>query len=84
VPNWPRRDVVTRAELDNAVDIDEFRTLLGQGSRRRERVSREYAARVASTKGFPDPIVDHQRLRLWHRDDVEVWLDAHRPGWRLP
>lgn len=71
---------VSRAELRDLVDIDQLRDLLGRG--RGERMSRSYATTIANRKGFPDPLIDHPRLRLWRRGDVERWLDANRPGWR--
>lgn len=70
----------SREELNDLVTIDELRDLLGR--LRGERVSREYAAKVANSKRFPDPLIDHPRLRLWLRVDVEAWLDRNRPGWR--
>lgn len=78
----PDDETVTLGELRNAVDIDELRTLLGRTSRRGERVARSYATTVADSRRFPEPIVDHPRLRLWLRADVEAWLDTNRPGWR--
>ena len=45
-------------------------------------VSRQYATRLVTTKGFPDPVLDDDRLRLWLRLDVARWLDANRPDWR--
>lgn len=75
-------EMISRAELRTLVDIDGLRSLLGAGTARRERVSRSYATAVASRKGFPDPLIDHPRLRLWRRVDVETWLDTNRPGWR--
>lgn len=81
-PPWPRRQSVTLAEIADAVDIDQLRDLLGYGSRTGERVSRSYAQRIGESRRFPPPIVDHPRLRLWHRDDVTAWLDLNRPGWR--
>lgn len=79
---WPKRETISLAELAEAVDVDALRDLIGRGSRQRQRVSRAYAVRVATTKGFPDPILDHPKLRLWHRADVEQWLDLNRPTWR--
>ncbi|CAJ60882.1 hypothetical protein FRAAL2233 [Frankia alni ACN14a] len=75
---------VRRSALHDLVDIDELRTLLGRTSRRGERVARSYADSISNSKGFPDPLVEHPRLRLWLRADVEEWLDGHRPGWRDP
>jgi len=45
-------------------------------------VSRARAQNVAGRRGFPLPILDHPRLRLWLRPEVEAWLEQHRPGWR--
>lgn len=73
---------VRRSDLRDLVDVDQLRDLLGRTSRRGERVARSYADSTASAKGFPDPLVDHPRIRLWRRLDVEAWLDANRPGWR--
>lgn len=70
------------AELRTLVDVDELRGMLGR--ERGRRVSRPRATQVVVTKGFPDPLVDHPRLRLWLRADVEAWLDRNRPGWREP
>jgi hypothetical protein len=70
----------TGAELSTLVDIDELRDLLGRV--RRERVSRSYAVRIAEHRGFPAPLIDRPRIRLWLRADVERWLDHNRPGWR--
>jgi hypothetical protein len=75
-------DLVPRAELRDLVDINQLRDLLGRTSRRGERVARSYAVSVSNSKGFPDPLVDHPRLRLWRRSDIEAWLDRNRPGWR--
>ncbi|MEX5707862.1 hypothetical protein AB1484_05985 [Parafrankia sp. FMc6] len=78
----PDDETLTVRELRDAVDIDALRTLLGRGSRRGERVNRSTANYYASRKGFPDPLLDHPRLRLWRRSDVERWLDLNRPNWR--
>ena len=75
-------EVIRRDELRDLVDIDELRELLGRTTRRAEKVARSYADSIANRKGFPDPLIDHPRLRLWRRADVERWLDANRPGWR--
>lgn len=72
----------SREELNDLVTVDELRDLLGR--LRGERVSREYAVKVANSKGFPDPLINHPRLRLWLRDEVHAWLDRHRPGWSDP
>jgi hypothetical protein len=80
-------DLVSRAELGdlaNLVDINRLRDLLRTTTRRRERASRSYAGTIAGSRGFPPPLIDHPRLRLWLLRDVEPWLDQHRPGWREP
>ncbi|CAI7977960.1 hypothetical protein FRAHR75_400001 [Frankia sp. Hr75.2] len=78
----PRDESVTVGDLEDAVDIDQLRDLLGRTTRRGERVARSYAQVVAGRKGFPDPIVDRRNVRLWLRSEVEAWLDANRKGWR--
>ena len=78
----PDDEPLTVRDLRTAVDIDELRTLLGYGSRRGERVNRSTANYYARARGFPEPILDHPRLRLWRRTDIERWLDLNRPGWR--
>jgi hypothetical protein len=78
-------DLVSRAELRDRtrlVDVDRLRDLLSPTTRRRERTSRSYASAVAGSRGFPPPLIDYLRLRLWLRADVERWLDRNRPGWR--
>jgi len=78
VSGRPPGETVTVAELADAVDIDELRDLLGATTRRRERAARSYAQYVAGRKGFPEPIVDHPRLRLWLRREVLAWITANR------
>jgi hypothetical protein len=75
-------ECITYAQLADAVDIDELRVMLGRASRRGERVSRSYATTVADSRSFPAPFLDHPRLRLWRRGDIETWMDANRSGWR--
>jgi hypothetical protein len=75
---------VRRSDLRSLVDIDELRGILGRGSRRRERVARSYADSISRERGFPLPLIEHPRIRLWLRTDVEDWMDRHRPGWREP
>jgi hypothetical protein len=78
-------ELVSRAELQdlaNLVDVDRLRDLLGPTTRRKERASRSYAGTIAGSRGFPPPLIDHPRLRLWLMRDVAPWLDRHRPGWR--
>lgn len=75
-------ECVSRAELGDLVDIDQLRDLLGPVSRSGERVSRSYATGIANGKGFPDPLIQHSRLRLWLRRDVDGWMDRNHPGWR--
>lgn len=70
----------TVEELRSLVDIDQLRDLLGRN--RGERMSRSYAVRIAERKGFPEPLIDHPRLRLWLLADVEDWFDRNRSGWR--
>jgi predicted DNA-binding transcriptional regulator AlpA len=63
------------AEDDDPYDLvgaAELASMLGIGRSRADTLTR--------MKGFPEPRV--QRPRLWHRSDVEAWLDANRSGWR--
>ncbi len=47
-------------------------------------VGRARADVISRYRGFPEPVVVRDRIRLWRRRDVEVWLDTNRPGWRIP
>jgi hypothetical protein len=76
----PRDEALTVGDLEDAVDIATLQTLLG--ARRGEPVSRAWAQNIAGRRGFPLPVLDHPRLRLWLRPEVEQWLDQNRPGWR--
>jgi predicted DNA-binding transcriptional regulator AlpA len=31
---------------------------------------------------FPEPAATVDNHPAWHESDIEVWLDANRPGWR--
>ena len=79
---------VSRAELRDLVGIAQFQDMLAPTTRTGERPNRNYADKLASSKGFPDPVVIHPappanpQIRLWLRREVEVWLDRYRPGWR--
>ncbi|TLK48002.1 hypothetical protein [Glutamicibacter sp. V16R2B1] len=80
-------ETIRRADLRDLVGINQLQDLLGK--RRGQRVARNTAIAVANSKGFPDPLIAHPspdapQIRLWLRGDVEVWLDANRPGWRDP
>lgn len=56
------------------LDISDIREMLA--------VSKTRAYVISRDRNFPDPWIDHPRVRLWRRADVEAWLDRHRPGWR--
>lgn len=66
---------MTGPEVDpyDLVGVAELAEVLGIGRARADVISRY--------KGFPTPKVERDRIRLWHRRDVEAWLDANRPGW---
>jgi len=83
-PPGPDEDWIRRSDLDDLVDIDELRDLLGRGSRRRERVARSYADSISRQYDFPRPLITHKRVRLWLRAPVIDWMDQNRPGWRDP
>ncbi|MBL7493895.1 hypothetical protein I6A60_31245 [Frankia sp. AgB1.9] len=76
----PRSESLTVGDLQDAVDIATLQVLLG--AKKGEPVSRAWAQNIAGRRGFPLPVLDHPRLRLWLRGDVEAWMDANRPGWR--
>lgn len=59
---------------DEWIDLGELQEMLA--------VSRSRAYAISRDRTFPDPAIERPRIRLWHRTDVEAWLDAHRPGWR--
>lgn len=56
------------------LDISDIREMLA--------VSKTRAYVISRDRSFPDPWIDHPRVRLWRRTDVETWLDANRAGWR--
>ncbi len=58
------------------VGVAEIAGALGVGRARADVISRY--------RGFPEPVVTRDRIRLWRRRDVEAWLDTNRPGWRTP
>jgi len=74
----PEEERFTRAELASLVDVDQLRDLLAPITARGDRVSRSYAAYVAGRRGFPEPLIDHPRLRLWLRRDVDAWIAHER------
>ena len=76
----PRGETLTVGDLEDAVDMATLQKLLGKSDS--TPVSRAWAQNIAGRRGFPLPVLDHPRLRLWLRPDVEQWLDTHRPGWR--
>jgi hypothetical protein len=76
----PGERTYTQSEIDSLVAVEELVELFGR--LRGERVSRSYANRLATHRGFPAPLISRTQLRLWLRADVEAWLDRNRPGWR--
>lgn len=80
VARRPRDEAITIGDLEDAVDIDQLRDLLGPTTRYGERVARSYAQVIAGRKGFPEPVVDRRNVRLWLRGEVETWLASNRPG----
>ncbi len=61
-------------EPGELLDIADIREILA--------VSKTRAYVISRDRNFPDPWIDHPRVRLWRRRDVEAWLDTHRPDWR--
>lgn len=55
------------------VGVAELAEVLGIGRARADVLSR--------SKGFPDPVVERDRIRLWRRGDVGRWLDTYRRDW---
>lgn len=77
----PDTDPLTVGDLRTAIDVDQLRDLLAPATRRGERVSRSYAGYVARGRDFPEPVVDHPKLRLWLRHEVLEWVAANvRPS----
>lgn len=58
----------------DVVDISEIQAMLGLLRSRTDTITRY--------RSFPAPVIKKARYRLWHREDIERWLDDHRPGWR--
>jgi predicted DNA-binding transcriptional regulator AlpA len=59
---------------DEWVDLGELREMLA--------VSRSRAYALSRDRTFPAPAIERPRIRLWHRAEVEAWLDRYRPSWR--
>jgi len=68
--------MISIGDLKTAVDIAELQKLLARISRSGEPVSRARATNVANDRRFPEPVVDHRKLRLWKRSEVLAWIDA--------
>jgi hypothetical protein len=47
------------------------------------KVTRQRVAQIVDSKraGFPEPREVIRQRRLWDEDEVDQWLDHHRPGW---
>jgi predicted DNA-binding transcriptional regulator AlpA len=52
------------------VGIKEVAAMLG--------VSRTRADQLSRRPGFPQPTVQHARVRLWEGKDVQAWMKANR------
>ncbi|MFG1604012.1 helix-turn-helix transcriptional regulator [Actinoplanes sp. NPDC049265] len=44
----------------------------------RLRVSRQRADKISRQKGFPEPLAELERGRVWDADDVDSWIAANR------
>ena len=65
-----------RAWPDELVTFGDVRVILGVGRQRAHTITVDFR--------FPRPWFTSRdgTVRLWRWDDVETWLDGHRPGWR--
>ncbi len=41
--------------------------------------SRQWTAQLINRKGFPDPVAVLGVGSIWLADDVEAWIQQHRP-----
>ncbi len=47
---------------------------------RRLGVSRERARQLINGEGFPEPVQEVGRTRLWDPADIERWIETNRPA----
>jgi len=45
-------------------------------------VSRQRAAQLADSSGFPEPVADLASGRIWRLDDIRLWSESRRGGGR--
>jgi predicted DNA-binding transcriptional regulator AlpA len=62
------------APMIDLIGLAEIQRMLG--------VSRTCAYTISVTRDFPEPVMSGRRFRVWRRNDVEAWLDLHRPSRR--
>ncbi len=64
VTNWPKREQVDPADL---IGASEILKLVGWKTRKS-------LLDAQKTRDFPPPVVVVRGARLWHREDVERWV----------
>jgi prophage regulatory protein len=42
-------------------------------------VSRQRVYQITSRADFPKPVADLAQGKVWLADDVEAWIESHRP-----
>lgn len=65
VTSWPKREQVDPADL---IGAGEILKLVGWKTRKS-------LLDAQKTRGFPPPVVLVPGARLWHREDVERWIE---------
>lgn len=65
VTSWPKRDQVDPADL---IGAGEILKLVGWKTRKS-------LLDAQKTRDFPPPVVVVRGARLWHREDVERWIE---------
>jgi hypothetical protein len=67
VMSWPKREQVDPADL---IGAGEILKLVGWKTRKS-------LLDAQKTRDFPPPVVALRGARLWHREDVERWVETH-------
>lgn len=45
-------------------------------------VTRQRADQITRERTFPEHVQKAGLYRLWDEDQIDAWLDEHRPDWR--
>ena len=56
----------------NIIGAHEIRVRLGG-------ISRQRVYQITSRPDFPTPVADLAQGKVWLVDDVEAWIESHRP-----